>query len=78
MIEQSIVHLSELVKDIDRPVSIYLVHLSSSERDHLVGQRLAERLQVEEALGYEWVYHLAYLPGRLGIVEGLRERHFPV
>jgi hypothetical protein len=29
MIEQSIVHLPELVKDIDRPVSIYLVHLSS-------------------------------------------------
>ena len=28
MIEQSIVHLPELVKDIDRPVSIYLVHLS--------------------------------------------------
>src|SRR5215207_6539264 len=30
MIEQSIVHLPELVKDIDRPVSNYLVHLSSS------------------------------------------------
>ena len=29
MIEQSIVHLPELVKDIDRPVSNYLVHLSS-------------------------------------------------
>jgi hypothetical protein len=29
MIEQSIVHLPELVKDIERPVSIYLVHLSS-------------------------------------------------
>jgi hypothetical protein len=29
MIEQSIVHLPELVKEIDRPVSIYLVHLSS-------------------------------------------------
>src|SRR5215203_2397924 len=28
MIEQSIVHLPELVKDIDRPVSNYLVHLS--------------------------------------------------
>src|SRR5688500_19074030 len=28
MIEQSIVHLPELVKDIERPVSIYLVHLS--------------------------------------------------
>ena len=28
MIEQSIVHLPELVKEIDRPVSIYLVHLS--------------------------------------------------
>jgi hypothetical protein len=28
MIEQSIVRLPELVKDIDRPVSIYLVHLS--------------------------------------------------
>jgi len=34
MIEQSIVHLPELVKDIDRPVSIYLVHLSRcSKRD---------------------------------------------
>src|SRR5215203_3651004 len=30
MIEQSIVHLPELVKDIDRPVSNYLVHLSST------------------------------------------------
>src|SRR5215204_431397 len=30
MIEQSIVHLPELVKDIDRPVSNYLVHLSRS------------------------------------------------
>ena len=29
MIERSIVHLPNLVKDIDRPVSIYLVHLSS-------------------------------------------------
>src|SRR5215208_594430 len=29
MIEQSIVHLPVLVKDIDWPVSIYLVHLSS-------------------------------------------------
>jgi hypothetical protein len=29
MIEQSIVHLSDLVKDIDQPVSVYLVHLSS-------------------------------------------------
>ena len=29
MIEQSIVHLPELVRDIERPVSIYLVHLSS-------------------------------------------------
>jgi hypothetical protein len=29
MIEQSIVHLPELGKDIDRSVSIYLVHLSS-------------------------------------------------
>src|SRR5918994_1596560 len=29
MIEQSIVHLPELVKDIERPMSIYLVHLSS-------------------------------------------------
>jgi hypothetical protein len=28
MIEQSIVHLPELVKDTERPVSIYLVHLS--------------------------------------------------
>jgi hypothetical protein len=28
MIEQSIVHLPELVKDIYRPVCIYLVHLS--------------------------------------------------
>jgi hypothetical protein len=28
MIEQSTVHLPELLKDIDRPVSIYLVHLS--------------------------------------------------
>jgi hypothetical protein len=28
MIEQSSVHLPELVKDIGRPVSIYLVHLS--------------------------------------------------
>jgi hypothetical protein len=32
MIEQSIVHLPELVKDIERPVSIYLVHLSSQHR----------------------------------------------
>src|SRR5215210_4775832 len=31
MIEQSIVHLRELVKDIDRPVYIYLAHLSSVE-----------------------------------------------
>jgi hypothetical protein len=31
MIEQSIVHLPELVKDIERPVSIYLVHLSRRE-----------------------------------------------
>jgi hypothetical protein len=30
MIEQSIVHLPELVKDIDWPVFIYLVQLSSS------------------------------------------------
>jgi len=30
MIEQSIVHLPDLIKDIDRPVSIYLMHLSSS------------------------------------------------
>src|SRR5215211_7575238 len=29
MIEQSIVHLPDLIKDIDRPVSIYLMHLSS-------------------------------------------------
>src|SRR5215213_5968966 len=28
MIEQSIVHLPDLIKDIDRPVSIYLMHLS--------------------------------------------------
>jgi len=28
MIEQSSVHLPELVKDIGQPVSIYLVHLS--------------------------------------------------
>jgi len=28
MIEQSHIHLPELVKDIDRPVFIYLVHLS--------------------------------------------------
>src|SRR5918994_357385 len=31
MIEQSIVRLPELVKDIERPVSIYLVHLSSEK-----------------------------------------------
>jgi hypothetical protein len=30
MIEQSIVHLPNLVKEFDRPVSIYLVHLSSA------------------------------------------------
>jgi hypothetical protein len=29
MIEQSIVHLPELLKDIDRLVSIYLVYLSN-------------------------------------------------
>jgi hypothetical protein len=33
MIEQSTGHLPELVKDIDRPVSIYLVHLSSCDTD---------------------------------------------
>jgi hypothetical protein len=32
MIEQSSVHLPELVKDIGQPVSIYLVHLSRSFR----------------------------------------------
>jgi hypothetical protein len=32
MIEQSIVHLPELVKDIERPVSIYLVHLSRASQ----------------------------------------------
>jgi hypothetical protein len=32
MIEQSIVHLPELAKDIEQPVSIYLVHLSSPSR----------------------------------------------
>jgi hypothetical protein len=31
MIERSIVHLSELLKDIAWPVSIYLVYLSSVE-----------------------------------------------
>src|SRR5215211_6231009 len=36
MIEQSSVHLPELVKDIGRPVSIYLVHLS---RRSLPGSR---------------------------------------
>jgi hypothetical protein len=30
MIEQSMVHLPELLKDIARPVSIYLVFLSSA------------------------------------------------
>jgi hypothetical protein len=28
MTEQSLIHLPELVKDIDRPMFIYLVHLS--------------------------------------------------
>src|SRR5688572_13457891 len=32
MIEQAIVHLPELVKDFDRPVFIYLVHLSSRSK----------------------------------------------
>jgi hypothetical protein len=36
MIEQSTVHLPELLKDIDRPVSIYLVHLSSSRRVRII------------------------------------------
>jgi hypothetical protein len=47
MIEQSIVHLPELVKDIERPVSIYLVHLSSYKQlayiGHLVGMSKTER-----------------------------------
>src|SRR5215213_4175737 len=35
MIEQSSVHLPELVKAIGQPVSIYLVHLSSASRSSL-------------------------------------------
>ena len=52
--------------------------LASSEGDHRVGLRITVHLQVEGALGYEWVHQLAYLPGRLGLVEGLREWHLPV
>jgi hypothetical protein len=47
MIEQSIVHLPELVKDIERPVSIYLVHLSSFwERAGVKNQGVAEAVQL--------------------------------
>src|SRR5215211_3458574 len=44
MIEQSIVHLPDLIKDIDRPVSIYLMHLSSTE--HAPRERLGVPLPV--------------------------------
>jgi hypothetical protein len=45
MIEQSIVHLPELVKDIDRPVSNYLVHLSRTYASKLVMSRKAVRVR---------------------------------
>jgi hypothetical protein len=48
MIEQSIVHLPELVKDIERPVSIYLVHLSSS-REVMDAKQAADFLRTSES-----------------------------
>jgi hypothetical protein len=36
MIEQSIVHLPELLKDIDRLVSNYLVYLSSTKSEAVI------------------------------------------
>jgi hypothetical protein len=46
MIEQSIVHLPELVKDIDRPVSNYLVHLSSMWRPGISPRPLLPHLSL--------------------------------
>ena len=40
MIEQSIVHLPELLKDIDRLVSNYLVYLSSAHPGQVSGYEL--------------------------------------
>jgi hypothetical protein len=53
MIEQSIVHLPDLVKDFDRPVSIYLVYLSSPYSPECVEGEFSEaraRLDPETTL----------------------------